>query len=224
MCVIKTFIILFFLNQIINYNEGASAFKCDSEYICPFDAEFLKEIRIWRSLDMYVLSPELNPAFTYKVEISETGIFFRRVLLAREADSAVSLSTSKLTAIDFGVEHGGLKLKASNQDTGSSSSYYKARNYIEFECLRLTSKSDLFCVISNPGSIVCAFRVLFSPEPRPLDTARLTASTVTIKGKISGDLSPSELYIHGVRWVQLAINPATVYKFLRRKFVTEAKD
>gem|GEM_PF-3305098 len=173
---------------------------------------------------MYVLSPELNPAFTYKVEISEAGIFFRRVLPARAIDIPVSLESAKLAMVDLDAESGGIKIKASNHDTGASSSYYRAKDYIEFECLRLTSKSDLFCVISNPGSIVCAFRVLFSPEPRPLDTARLTASTVTIKGKISGDLSPSELYIHGVRWVQLAINPATVYKFLRRKFVTEAKD
>lgn len=214
---LKIVMILFCLNLRIIFGADATRGMENIAYVCLFDEKFLKEMHCFRFFDAYVLSPELDPELAYKVEINEGGIFFRRIPFEAQSKVPVLVLESRLVLVDIEIKEGGLKLEPCSYDTGSSPLYYKARDYLEFEGLEVKCKSDLFCVINGAHSIVTAFRVLFNPEPRRPSTKSLPASTITMKGKISGDLSPSELYIHGVRWLQLAINPGVVYEILRKK-------
>lgn len=219
--IVKTFIISILLSFSKNFGAASRGPLVDKEYVYQFDKAFLEEARTWRSCDMYVLSPELDPALTYRVEINEEGVFFRRVSPQAEKKVPILLMRSNMRMLDYDIEDGGLTLSASGYDIGSSSAHYRAKDYIEFEWLTLTSKSDLFCVINNPSSVLRAFRVLFNPEPRRASAARLPSSTITMQGKISAELASSELYIHGVRWVQIAISPRVVCEMLGKKFLAK---
>lgn len=176
-----------------------------------FDKAFYEEMKFWKCVDMYVLSYELNPTLTYKMELSKEGVFFQSTdgcfSKAEEAEDLICGGSMcfEITSEEF-LRVRPLRIKS------SAGVYLKGRSGMEIEHFNLTSSSNLFCVLKDISSLVAAFRVLFNPEGR---RASKLESTLTISGRINSGTQPSCLYIRGVRWVRLAIRPLIAYQMLK---------